>query len=223
MMKKAPSYFYLLLCLIGFCGMNISYGMIAEDLAKTEIHVWRAYYKQDTEALKAPLRDFIQSHYAIPDAEELISSYMSALMTFAQTPQESSQETYERVIFPLLENAFQDFQKKSTLTFDPKKAAQAELQWWIARRGTPDDYRPENVGRLMQNVYVLLYGGVLKDYTETAFLRATAARLRDDYWESSSNKGLTDAQWSTVEELLSKAYTQFPMERLRTVKVSLSS
>lgn len=66
----------------------------------------------------------------------------------------------------------------------------------------------------MQESYVLLYGGKKGEYEKTAFLRARAARLRDEYGEASEGKELTDQEWQDVEELLSQAYSHFPLQRI---------
>lgn len=214
-MKTFSSYCYLLLLSMGFFIMHsLSHAITPEDLADTEIHVWKAYYGQDPSALKEALKGFIQNHYAVPNSEDLISAYSKVLITFAQTPQDASQETYEKSVLPLLEEVFNDFRKTSPLPLNPKEGAKAELCWWIARRGTADEYNPQNVGMLMETAYVLLYGGKMEDYRETALLRATAARHRDDYWESLSHEGLTDTYWGTIKRLLIQAYSHFPIEKL---------
>ncbi len=215
-------WFYSLvsfLCLMGFIkSQNLAYASTPEELANREIKVWEAYYRQDPVALQEHLGRFIELHYKVSSSKDIVPSYMEALMIFAKTPQQAPREVYIQRVLPLVEKAFEDIKRRSALYFVPKEVALAELNWWTARRGTPEEYDPKNVGRLMQGAYASLYGGAREDYKDAAFLRATAARLRDEYWEAHLQKGeksLSDEEWANVERKLVEAYNHFPMERLK--------
>lgn len=220
-MKKQICIFIKFLYLVGYIYMpNILDATRPEQLADSELQVWKAYYEQEPQKIGEALHRFLVLHYNVStiDSKALAPLYGEALMKFAQTPQTSSQNVYTQTVLPSLQKALLELKKRSKLKFNPGEVSQAELKWWIARRGSPEEYDPKNVARLMRDAYVSLYGGIKEEYELSATHRATAARLRDEYWEAHLQKGeksLSDEEWLNVEKQLTEAYKHFPMNRLK--------
>lgn len=72
--------FYVCLCLLGFFAINnASLSVKLEDLSNSEVKLWKAYYKQDPREISDALPRFIQYHYGLDDATELVPAYMHTL------------------------------------------------------------------------------------------------------------------------------------------------
>jgi hypothetical protein len=102
---------------------------------------------------------------------------------------------YERVL-PDLEQAYARARGWMQAGFDPRAVARAELAWWVARR-TPQN-SAEQVGRLIAEEYALLYEAPIDRVARAAFLRAEAARLRDD--------NARQPDWEQIGGLLRESY-----------------
>lgn len=216
---KGRGSFLSLKLFLGLSALCISWAgswASVEEIARNEVQVWKAYYKQDVEGIKQSVSKFLQDQYRVILNSDMIDVYTRAVFVFAKTDQKASQEVYQKTVFPLLSEAFKTIRSGSSLSFNPDLLAQAELAWWVARR-QDESCNVENVGQLMQESYRLLYGGKREDYARTSLLRAMAARYRDLSHDTFS-EGIKEEDWTTVETILVRAYQALPLIEKRIEK-----
>jgi hypothetical protein len=166
-------------------------------VAAAEARMWQAYYTNDHIALRQELTNLLRSQFGISvsEANDISRSLASAAMKF-----ESAGSNYKLTVLPDLVRAYSILNNKRGISFDPKEAAGAELDWWVARR-TPGRDSVEEVGRLIAHLYAVLFGETGKNqqaFERAGLLRAQAAHIRDE--------GGASCNWSEVEQHLHESY-----------------
>ncbi|MFN7918019.1 MAG: hypothetical protein U0Q55_21910 [Vicinamibacterales bacterium] len=166
-----------------------------DRVADLELAMWRAYYAKQRARLFALLVQTLreQYHFSYLTATTTGFHLAKAAATFGD-----ASRNYERVL-PDLEAAFASVAAHSSAPFDPRRAAAAELSWWVARR-TPGENAPEQVGALMADMYAVVYSAPRADVLEAAVLRARAGALRD--------AAAAHPDWETIRVLLQESYRQ---------------
>jgi hypothetical protein len=164
-------------------------------LAGAETRMWQAYYAKDKEALGMELLTVMHEQFGLSykNAYDLTMVLGRATMRFA-----SGQSDYRETVLPGLVEFYTRTKELGGGKWNPQEAAQAELDWWVARR-TPGEDSPEQVGAKIAHLYALLYGKTNEDIERAGLLRAQAAALRD--------QGQQNADWATIEALLLESYT----------------
>ncbi len=162
--------------------------------AAAETRMWQAYYTNDHVALRQELTNLLRNQFdiSVSDADEIGELLASAAMKF-----ESTKSNYKLTVLPDLELAYSMLKNKLDVSFVPEEAAKAELDWWVARR-TPGSDSVEEVGRLIANLYTVLFGENQPAFERAGLLRAQAAHIRDE--------GGALCDWSEVEQHLQKSY-----------------
>jgi len=183
-----------LLCTNGNWAFSGSFVFEPDKIAAAETRMWQAYYARDLPRLHSEMAALLRAQFRLSseDAERIAKSLAVAAMKFA-----SSGANYERVVLPDLEVAYLQLRVLLKRSFDPREAARAELAWWIARR-TPGRDNTYQVGKLIAELYSVIYGGERPEFLEAGVLRAQAAQLRD---RSGDN-----CDWARVERLLRRSY-----------------
>lgn len=163
-------------------------------VAAAETRMWKAYYSNDHKTLGSELLELLHSQFGIslPEATEVCEPLAGAAMKF-----ETGKSDYNITVLPGLELAYSRLKRKLGGSFDPKEAARAELDWWVARR-TPGKDSVEDVGRLISHLYAVLFGEDQPAFGRAGVLRAHAAHVRDE--------GGALCNWDTVERLLRESY-----------------
>ncbi len=163
-------------------------------VASAETRMWQAYYANDHIALLQELTNLLHSQFGISvsDAKDIGEVLAGAAMKF-----ESAESNYKPTVLPDLELAYSMLKNKLGVDFDPKVAAGAELDWWVARR-TPGRDSVEEIGRLISHLYSVLFDGHQQDFEHAGLLRAQAAHLRDE--------GGKACDWGEVEQRLQESY-----------------
>jgi hypothetical protein len=181
-------------------------------IATCETDIWKLYYhktmpQEEKVALASKnFKPMIEQAFAVSDGTSAVPSFLKAMLVFGQMPQTSTKEEYTQKILPLVVQAFEDVKKISPYnSFDTKQAAIKELDWWVARR-IEAERSTDNVGNIMAEAYGLIYGGNVKTYGRSAYLRADAARYRDKCQDEFG--GLTDKDWTIIQDLLLKSYVE---------------
>ena len=165
-----------------------------DEIAAAETHMWQAYYAVDLPRLHNELTALLRSQFRISseEAESIANSLGLAAMRF-----EISRGSYEQGVLPDLEEAYRKLKSVFKRPFDPRRAARAELAWWVARR-TPGQDGSKQVGKRIADLYAILYGADKPQFLEAGILRAKAAKLRD--------LGGVHCDWVEVERLLRQSY-----------------
>jgi len=165
-----------------------------DKVAHAETEMWRAYYSNGKTKLALELVSMFRNQYglSLPEATRIGKLYAQAAMKFRD-----SQGNYAQTTLPDLIEAYQLLKRASGASYDAEAAARAELAWWVTRR-TPRQNSPEQVGRRIAELYVLLYGRDNPSLHSSGLLRAKAAALRD--------AGGREPDWAQVEALLQQSY-----------------
>jgi len=167
----------------------------ATQLAQSETRMWKAYYAKDPLELHGELNLMLHNQFGLSRYRTWqVSSLLSiASMDFATSPRPVS-ETTRLALLDDLTRAYEGIKAGTGLLFDARKAAEAELAWWVARR-TPGENSVEQVGEKIEDLYAILYGQTNDAIAEAAQLRAQAAHVRD-----------ASSDWPEVERLLVASY-----------------
>jgi hypothetical protein len=164
-------------------------------LATLEVGMWKAYYAKQNVRLFSLLVTMLheQYHYSWATAATEAFHLARAAATFG-----NANDNYE-IVLPDLEAAYSKVRSWTDAAFDPRAVARAELAWWVARR-KPGENSPEQIGLLIAREYALLYETTPENVADAAFLRARAARLRDDQ--------AAGPDWDTIGRLLRASYDE---------------
>jgi hypothetical protein len=180
-----------------------------KNLADMETKIWQSYYKGDSDALLKNMKVFIIEQYGISDsekAEEAAKKLVLGYKTFATMPQFANPEEYSTSVLPLLVVAYQALKQSINASWDPQKAAVADLSWMVARR-QDSTLDPEIVAKKMAVLFCILYGQQENyHFIRAAYLRSVAGRYRDqcqDAWG-----GVSSEDWKVVNSLLKNAYKE---------------
>ncbi len=165
-------------------------------VGESETRMWRAYYLGDELTLGRELSSLQRNklHVSQLDALRIAEPLARAASTFA-----GSHGDYERDVLSPLTDGYARIAKATGATWRPEDAARAELAWWVARR-TPGQGDPANVGRLIADLYALLYGKRNGDIDRAGLLRAEAAHQRDE----EADRG--QPNWPAIEAKLVESY-----------------
>ena len=165
----------------------------ADRIASLEVDMWRAYYDKRNVRLFILLAELLREQRRYPWAKAVTEGFYLArpAARFARMKSE-----YDSVL-PDLEYAYGLAKDWTGAGYDPRAVARAELAWWVARRD-PAARSPENVGRLIADLYAKMYGVPIGRVASAGRLRAEAAALRDQ------TAGQPD--WPTIATLLQRSY-----------------
>ena len=182
------------LCAAGSQAFSEGPVLDADEIAAAETRMWQAYYARDLQRLHSEMSALLRAQFRLSsvDAERIAKSLVIAAMKFA-----ISRANHEQVVLPDLEVAYLQLRAVLNRSFDPREAARAELDWWIARR-TPGRDNPQQVGKRIAKLYAVIYGAERPEFLEAGVLRAKAAQLRD--------RGGVNCDWTKVERLLRLSY-----------------
>jgi hypothetical protein len=180
-----------------------------KNIAFTETKIWQSYYKKDADSLLKNMEAFIGEQYGVINAEtakNIAERFVSAYLKFSTIPINTAPEQYNITVLPLVITAYQTLRQSINASWDPQKAAVADLSWWIARRQN-NTFNPEIVSQKMVVLFYTLYGQKNNYHFErAAYLRSTAGRYRDqcqDVWG-----GINAEDWKVVNSLLENSYDE---------------
>ena len=168
--------------------------MDPDKVGAAEARMWQAYYTNDQATIMQELTSLLHNQFGISvsEAGDIGELLASAAMKF-----ESAENNYKLTVLPDLERAYTLLENKLDIGFDPKEAAGAEMDWWVARR-TPGSDSVEEVGQLIAHLYSVLFGEDQPVFERAGLLRAQAAHIRDEEGAS--------CNWGKVEQLLHESY-----------------
>ena len=167
----------------------------AELIAQSETRMWKAYYTRDPLELHGELNLMLHNQFGLSRYRtwQVSSILAMASLDFARSARPVTGEAREKLVADLT-RAYGGIKAATGLSFDPRKAAEAELAWWVARR-TPGENSVSQVGDRIEALYAILYGRTNERIAKAGLLRAQAARVRDE-----------TSNWPEVERLLVASY-----------------
>ncbi len=173
----------------------------SEAIAIAETNSWRSYYEKNFSILFQSIVEMLHEQFQLSAVDSIVvgTNAVEAARTFSNLPRRTTKEQYNKQVLPLLITFYSQLKEIYGCSWNPNAVAQAELNWWVARR-TPGKNSPEQVGALIAEVYVLLYGENNQEIQKAGLLRAKAAHMRD----VESRRGRI--RWQKIQELLTQSY-----------------
>lgn len=179
-----------------------------DRIAFYETEGWRAYYDRNWPRAFGLMMRLIESQFHIPFPRSVLAAYyvVRASIAFAgKTPRRD-------VVLRCLGRFYRMAAARNQGAFDPRRAAELELRYWIVHRelvGQPDK-RP--FVEVVAELHATLFGATTAAMWASAESRVAAADAVDLI---TSRRSLDPAaDWRRVEECLRQAYRQVKAHRL---------
>lgn len=170
--------------------------------AKTEAGLWKAYYAKDLKEILILSTTFLELTFGV-NSPAVAQKFAFAFERFARMPQDAPQADYDKLVLPLLIEAYQALKDATKDTWQVNTVAATDLSWMIARRNLAT-LDPEIVANKMKDYYVALYGQDNNHLIRAAYLRSVAARYRDQTQDAWGGTQATD--WDIIQNILVSAY-----------------
>ena len=168
----------------------------AEEVARLDTAMWRSYYNRERVKMYGQLTELLETQYKFPFWRRQLVAFYAAKAAFVFKDGKSRPD-YEKAL-PDLTKFYEQIRDVSTTEFDPKRAAELELEWWIVHRQR-DQYKPGDLGRALAETAAAIYQLPVDKFAEHGDLRARAMEIRDTKAESG---GVTEEDWQKIDELL---------------------
>jgi hypothetical protein len=164
---------------------------------RLETAMWRHYYRGEYRGLFSALYRLNRAQYGFSPWDSFRLAYYAARASAAFQPSRSRSEA-ERAL-PFLHRYFGLLEQNTDEEFDATNAARLELEWWQLRR---ENAAVVEWADVIARVEALIYGIEADRVSESALLRASMMRYRDEHQGAS----LTAADWTVIEEGLVRSY-----------------
>ncbi len=185
------------------------------QVARLETWMWRSYYEHRSLALFAGLVQTLRTQYRLPFWRSCLGAVHAARAAVVFQKGTGRQE-YTRAL-PDLESFYTLIRSASASPFDPRVAAQRELEWWIVHR----ERARLPAGELERSLAALqsgIFGLPAEAFAEHAAARAEAMVLRDSHAAS-----ITPADWQQIASLLDRSWSSLHHAGLRDKEVGSSA
>lgn len=172
----------------------------SDEVARLETAMWRSYYDKQKFQLFRELAELMRTQYRMPLVRShLVAYYAANAAVVFQRGKETAD--YEKAL-PDLIKFYQAIRQMSDIPFDVNRVARLELEWWIIHRQR-DKHKPGDLTEALAELQAAIYGLPKDRFREHGRLRAEAMAIRDTKAEQG---GVTDADWSKIDELLHKSW-----------------
>jgi len=179
-------------------GMNLHFD--PDFVGDSETRMWQLYYGNVSRAaMGMQLLRLMRAQFGLSYRTSILvaEDVAAATLEFHGAREESE---YENKVLPNLIHGYTRLCRAVNGTWDPEEVARAELDWWVARR-TPGRSDPQIVGQAIAHEYSLVYGKDNEHVQRAGFLRAKAARQRDD----TAGQG---PDWKEISAMLRESYSE---------------
>ena len=171
-----------------------------DQVAYVEAAGWRAYYDRKWLKMLRLIMKLCQEQFHIPFPMSLLAAYHTIYASIAWVPVNHD----EKKVLKSLEKFYRLAGRYSGLTFDPKRVAALELEYFDVHRrlvGLPD--KSELIETLVK-LHSAIFGLSIEQVRESAELRAKAADKVDRITGKTSID--VEGDWATLEEDLRQCY-----------------
>jgi len=169
-------------------------------VGQLETRMWRAYYEHREKDVFRDMAVLLREQYKLPWLRSYGAAYQAARAAFV-FKRGRVRGDYEKAL-PPLRRYYQAIRAASDTPFDAERAAQLELEWWIAHRQR-DLHVPEDLEKALADLQAEIYALPAGRFAEHARLRAAAMRLRDT---RESEGTVSDDDWRQIDELLRQSW-----------------
>jgi hypothetical protein len=147
-----------------------------DEVARIETEMWRAYYLHQRVTLFRELAALMRNQYNMPYLRSMWVAYQAAGAAF-QFQRGRNRSEYEKAL-PGLERYYAEIRKMGDIPFDPNRAAQLELEWWIIHRERTQ-HPVKDLQQALANLQAEIYRVPPDWLEEHARTRAEAMLYRD--------------------------------------------
>jgi hypothetical protein len=168
----------------------------ADEVARLETAMWRSYYERRRARLFLQLGELLRTQYRFPFWQSQRVAYHAARAAFVFKDGHGRAD-YERAL-PDLAAFYSAIRRASDVQFDPQRAAQLELEWWIVHRERKQ-HQAGDLAAALAATAAEVYQVPAARLAEHARLRAEAMTIRDD---TAAAHGVTEADWAHIDQLL---------------------
>jgi hypothetical protein len=167
-----------------------------EEVARLDTAMWRSYYARQRARLFLQLGELLRTQYRFPFWQSQGVAYHAARAAFVFKDGKSRAD-YERAL-PDLVSFYESIRRTSHVNFDPQRAAQLELEWWIVHRQRAE-HQPGDLAAALAAAAAEIYQTDAARLSDYARLRAEAMLIRDN---RAAAGGVTEADWTRIDALL---------------------
>jgi hypothetical protein len=168
-----------------------------DEVARLETAMWRSYYDRRRLPLFGQLVALLQGQFHLQPLRAVTLAGLAARAA-AVFQVGSSHADYRRAL-PYLERYYTGIRAVSRVRFDPRRAADLELEWWIVHREV-DDHPPGDLEAALADLAAELYQVPAERCWAHAARRAEAMTIRDR--TSRREVGVTGDDWDRIEAVL---------------------
>lgn len=172
----------------------------AAEVARIETAMWRSYYGREHLSLFTQLAELLRTQYRLPFWRSNAVAYQASRAAFIFKDGKGRAD-YEQAL-PNLVKFYAAIDNVSDAHFDPRRAAQLELEWWIIHRERKN-YKPEDLERALAELAAEVYRVPVERVAEHAHFRAAAMVIRDARAEKGA---LTEADWREIHQHLQASW-----------------
>jgi hypothetical protein len=168
-----------------------------DEVARLETAMWRSYYDRRRLPLFGQLVALLQDQFHLQPLRAVALAGLAARAA-AVFQVGASHDDYRRAL-PYLERYYAGIRAASEVPFDPRRAAELELAWWIVHREV-DDHPPGDLEAALAALAAELYQVPAERLGIHAARRAEAMTIRDR--TSRREVGVLDDDWDRIEAVL---------------------
>jgi hypothetical protein len=168
-----------------------------DEVARLETAMWRSYYDRRRLPLFGQLVALLQDQFHLQPLRAVALAGLAARAA-AVFQVGASHDDYRRAL-PYLERYYAGIRAASEVPFDPTRAAELELAWWIVHREV-DDHPPGDLEAALADLAAELYQVPAERLGVHAARRAEAMAIRDR--TSRREVGVLDDDWDRIEAVL---------------------
>ena len=168
-----------------------------DEVARLETAMWRSYYDRRRLPLFGQLVALLQGQFHLQPLRAVALAGLAARAAAVFQVGESHDD-YRRAL-PYLERYYAGIRAVSEVPFDPWRAAELELEWWIVHREA-DDHPPGDLEAALADLAAELYQVPAERCWAHAARRAEAMTIRDR--TSRREVGVTGDDWDRIEAVL---------------------
>jgi hypothetical protein len=168
-----------------------------DEVARLETAMWRSYYDRRRLPLFGQLVALLQGQFHLQPLRAVALAGLAARAA-AVFQVGAGHDDYRRAL-PYLERYYDGIRAASEVPFDPRRAADLELAWWIVHREV-DDHPPGDLEAALADLAAELYQVPAERLRAHASRRAEAMTIRDR--TSRREVGVLDDDWDRIEAVL---------------------
>jgi hypothetical protein len=168
-----------------------------DEVARLETAMWRSYYDRRRLPRFGQLVGLLQGQFHLQPLRAVTLAGLAARAA-AVFQVGASHADYRRAL-PYLERYYAGIRAVSEVPFDPVRAAELELEWWIVHREV-EDHPPGDLEAALAALAAELYQAPAERLAAHADRRAEAMTIRDR--TSRRKVGVLDDDWDRIEAVL---------------------